>query len=48
MSMASDEQLSFPLHGLLLMYLEEMLVFQRNVAYVVGLILYIETVPVVL
>ena len=32
MSMASDEQLSFPLHRLLLMYLEEMLVFQRNVA----------------
>ena len=32
MSMASDEHLSFPLHGLLLMYLEEILVFQRNVA----------------
>ena len=30
--MASDEQLSFPLHRLLLTYLEEMLVFQRNVA----------------
>ena len=32
MSIASDEQLSFPLHRLLSMYLEEMLVFQRNVA----------------
>ena len=30
--MASDEQLSFPLNRLLLTYLEEMLVFQRNVA----------------
>ena len=32
MSMASDEQLSFPLDRILLTYLEEMLVFQRNVA----------------
>ena len=32
MSMASDEQLSFPLDRLLLTYLEEMFVFQRNVA----------------
>ena len=32
MSMVSDEQLSFPLHRLLLMYLEVMLVFQINVA----------------
>ena len=32
MSMASDEQLNFPLDRLLLTCLEEMLVFQRNVA----------------
>ena len=30
--MAFDEQLDFPLDRLLFMYLEEMLVFQRNVA----------------
>ena len=33
MSTATDEQLSFPLHRLLLTYLKEMLVFQRNVAF---------------
>ena len=32
MSMASDKQLNFPLDRLLLTNLEEMLVFQRNVA----------------
>ena len=32
MSMVSDEQLSFPLDRLLLTYLEEIFVFQRNVA----------------
>ena len=32
MSMVSDEQLSVPLHRLLLTYLEEMFIFQRNVA----------------
>ena len=36
MSMASDEQLSFPLDRLLLTYLEEMFVFQRNVALLGG------------
>ena len=43
MSMASDEQLSFPLDRLLLTYLEEMFVFQRNVALLGAAIFQIDT-----